>query len=421
MQLILYLLLGLFLLLSFRFSVWSYILRKRVRKKLSGLNLGPSENWTSELLTSKRQVTDPLADSVVQIIMDRKEEPEINHMFRSIVEDSEQLPDNAPYEVKNYFQTTSVLPEWADPDLITLGQQVYIRHGVWISILLTFKSLPECYACAKGAEVLYRTGRLNEQHGSLDTFSRRIAETAQFVFFSMKPKGLTLDGSGLRAIQKVRLIHAVIRYYIKKEGWDVAEFDEPINQEDMAGTLMAFSALVLEGFETLAIQLNPDEKEAYIHCWRVVGHIVGLDQDLIPDNYADALKLGHTVLKDQTKESEHSQVLMKALLDFTDSLSKPFFSKKTNVLMMRMMMGEELSNLLAVPEVSEMAAKKLQSRIRFVARMATWFDRSILLAWGMQLVAQFMLQLSINILTKSSIINFYLPRSLTKDWNTKKN
>ena len=141
---------------------------------------------------------------------------------------------------KTHFQKTSILPEWADEDLIALGQQVYIRHGVWISVLLTFKSLPECYACAKGAEVLFRTGRLNEQNGSLETFSRRIAETAQFVFFSMKPKGLSSDGKGLRATQKVRLIHAVIRYYIKQQGWDVAAYDEPINQEDMAGNAYGF-------------------------------------------------------------------------------------------------------------------------------------------------------------------------------------
>ncbi len=419
MDFIWYLLLGLLLFWSLRFAVWSQVLRSKAQKKLAGSNLTASERWTTEFLESKRQVTDPLADKVVLAIMEGKEKAEVNHLFQSIVHDDQQLPDGAPTEIKDYFRETSILPPWADQDLIALGQQVYIRHGVWISMLLTFKSLPECYACAKGAEVLFRTGRLNEENGSLNTFSRRIAETAQFVFFSMKPKGLSASGDGLRATQKVRLIHAVIRYYIKEAGWDAAAFDEPINQEDMAGTLMAFSALILEGFETLNIKLTTVEKEAYVHCWRVIGHIVGLNDDLIPHNYADGLKLGHAILNNQTTESAHSQQLMAALLDFTDQLSKPIFSKKTNTLMMRMMMGDQLSDLLAVPSASDESVRRLRSRLRLVARITNWLDRSLILAFISQFLAQIMLQVAINSLTKAKVINFYLPKSLTKDWNAK--
>ena len=417
MKFILLALFGLIVLWSLRFTLWSRNLRVKAKKKLSEVELNASDRWSDEFLESKRQVTDPLADSVVMSIMEGKEKADVNHLFQSIVHDGEKLPHDAPEEVKEYFRKTSILPEWADRDLIALGQQVYIRHGVWISVLLTFKSLPECYACAKGAEVLYRTGRLNEEDGSLTTFSRRIAETAQFVFYSLQPNGLSVNGSGLRATQKVRLIHAVIRYYIKKEGWDVAAFDEPINQEDMAGTLMAFSALILEGFETLEIELTEIEKEAYMHCWLVIGHIVGLDQDLIPHNYADGLKLGHTILRNQTKESAHSQKLMEALMDFTDSLSKPFFSKETNALMMRMMMGQELSDLLAVPAGDEEQINKLKKRLRRIARVSNWFDRSLVLGFVSQSTAKVMLQLAISSLTKAKVINFYLPKSLTKDWN----
>lgn len=419
MEFVLYLLIGLLLFWSLQFAIWSQVLRRRARSKLAGLSLSASKRWTPEFLESKRQLTDPLADKVVLAIMNGKEKAEVNHLFQSIVRDDEQLPDSAPEEIKEYFRQTSILPEWADQDLIALGQQVYIRHGVWISVLLTFKSLPECYACAKGAEVLFRTGRLNEEHGSLNTFSRRIAETAQFVFYSLKPKGLSERGNGLRATQKVRLIHAVIRYYIKKEGWDVAAFDEPINQEDMAGTLMAFSALILEGFETLGIELSTVEKEAYMHCWRVIGHVVGLNEDLIPHNYEDGLKLGHAILRDQTKESTHSQELMAALLDFTDQLSRPFFNKKTNSLMMRMMMGDDLSNLLAVPAAKAGSVGKLRNRLRLVSRVTNWFDRSLILAFISQFLAQIMLQVAISNLTKASVINFYLPKSLTKDWDAK--
>ena len=124
--------------------------------------------------------------------------------------------------------------------------------------------------------------------------------------------------------------------------------------------------------------------------------------------------------KNQTKKSAHSQKLMEALLDFTDGLSKPFFSKETNVLMMRMMMGQDLSNLLGVPSAQADHVNKLNRRLRRIARISNWFDRSLVLGFVSQFIAQIMLQFAISSLTKAKVINFYLPKSLTKDWNPAK-
>ena len=407
----------LFLAASAVFAIWYYRMKRRAAQKARPIEQAPLHQWTTEFLQSKRQRTDPVADDVVRKIINRGQTDQVNRLFSIIVDDDGSLPADLPVDVRNYFEQTAQLPPWADNDLIALGQQIYIRHGILISLLLSFKSLPECYACAKGAMVLFHTARLNEQNGSMDAYSRRIAETAQFVFYAMSPGGLSSRGRGIRAAQKVRLIHGVIRYYLREQGgWDAAQYDEPINQEDMAGTLMSFSALVLEGLQLLNVHLTDLEKEAYTHCWRVIGHIMGLDDDLLPNNATDALALGHAILDHQIAASEQGQSLMRALLDFLHKLAPPFISPETTIDMMRFTMGNDIADKLGVPPASLQDVEKLARKVRFVAEVGEVMDHTLLLAMLIQGVSKLVLQAQINYMDKNQGLDFYIPESLTKDW-----
>jgi hypothetical protein len=401
---------------SIRFIIKNRNIKNRSIQKLKTLNTQEISDWNQEKLNSKRMMMDPLADQTVATIMGKKEVSEINHLFESIVKDHSKIPDGAPPELREYFEKSAILPDWADPDLIALGQQIYLRHGFWIGLLLSYKSLPECYACARGAEVLHKTARLNEKNGSLDSYSRRIAETAQFVVFAMSPNGLDPKGKGLRATQKVRLIHAVVRYYLKQQNWDSEKYGEPINQEDLAGTLMSFSALIIEGLEVIGITFDPAELEAYIHCWRVIGHIAGLDDDLIPKNSADALRLGHSILDKEIGPSAHAQELIKALRDFQDTKSKHILGPESNIALMRLMMGNEISDLLAVEPISQEKIDLMQRKLKRITSIGEILDKSLVFSMVLQLITRLGLTLMLRTMTKDSIINFYLPKSLTQDW-----
>lgn len=415
---ILWLLLIAFVGFSIAFIIKNVTIKKRALEKLKTINTHEISDWNGDKLESKRSQMDPLADETVQTIMSKREEFKINHLFESIVKDRDQLPPDTPQELIDYFDKSAILPEWADPDLIALGQQIYLRHGIWIGLLLCYKSLPECYACARGAEVLHQTARLNEENGSLETYSRRIAETAQFVVFAMSPGGLGVRGKGLHSTQKVRLIHAVIRFFLKKHHFDTEKYSEPINQEDLAGTLMSFSALIIEGLEIIGIEFEPVELEAYIHCWRVVGHIVGLDDDMIPKNSADALKLGHSILDREMAPSDHAKELVRALRDFQDMKSKPILGKNSNVALMRLMMGNEVSDLLGVEPISQDKIDSMQRKIKRITWVGEILDKSLIFSMVLQFITKLGLTMMLRRMTSADIINFYLPTSLTRDWNS---
>lgn len=50
---------------------------------------------------------------------------------------------------------------------------------------------------------------------------------------------------------------------------------QPVNQEDMAGTLSSFSASVLHGLEWLGIKGSDEECQGYQHLWKYVGYYLG--------------------------------------------------------------------------------------------------------------------------------------------------
>jgi hypothetical protein len=118
-------------------------------------------------------------------------------------------------------------------------------------------------------------------------------------------------------IRKVRLIHAAIRHFIKQAGWDQEEFGEPVNQEDMALTLMTFSISLIDGLRQLGISEDEKRLEAYFQRWKVIGLMLGIDPDLIPHNMDHGRKLLDKVLSRQSGPSEEGKLLTGALIQFS--------------------------------------------------------------------------------------------------------
>ena len=85
---------------------------------------------------------------------------------------------------------------------------MFLRYGLTSFGILACASLPECYVLRDVAAVLGTTQRL-DAHAR-----RRIFETAMMVLAVMAEGGLAPGGGGIRVVQKVRLMHAAVRYLI---------------------------------------------------------------------------------------------------------------------------------------------------------------------------------------------------------------
>ncbi|SDM08138.1 hypothetical protein SAMN05421823_110104 [Catalinimonas alkaloidigena] len=391
--------------------------QRRLQTRIRKFQQRPLHDWSPAFLQSKRQRTDPVADGVIRAILENNQAHLINGLFAALVRNDSPLPTELPQEAHDYFALKGHLPPWADPDLIAVAERVYLEHGPLISLILNCKSLPESYACAKGAMVLHLTGRLNEQQGAMNAYSRRIVETAQFVVNVMSPGGLAPHGTGICTALKVRLIHATIRHFLHQQPeWDVALFDEPINQEDKAGTLMSFSALVLEGLALLGVRLSPLEEEAFQHAWCVVGYFMGVDDDLLPNNVADARKLGHAILDHQMQESEHGKALTSALIRFNEEVSREPGLSGVFHEMLYFMMGKRLASLLGVQTDPSQETQVRRRVLALVGDVERLVHSSRLMEVLAEEMSKLLLHGMLHHMNHHQPIRFYLPESLKKDW-----
>ena len=287
--------------------------------------------WSDQLLDQMREKGDPLADKTVHILFSDGEIEHVNRLLVNLIENDQLPPEDLPPVVREYFEKSALLPSWADPKLIERGEHFFMGYGMMALPLLACSSLPEAYSIGDGVQVLALTQRL-ERH-----VYRRITETTQMVIDVMSPGGLEPNGRGILTAQKVRLMHAAIRHLILHERSNGAaetpsgnfagtlvnftwkeEWGLPINQEYMAGTLMTFSYVILKGIRDFAVELQPEDEEAYFHCWNVVGHILGVKEELLVWTMDEAKGLYDRIAQRGRRQTPEGIELTKSLVRYME-------------------------------------------------------------------------------------------------------
>ncbi|MCR9054759.1 MAG: oxygenase MpaB family protein [Phaeodactylibacter xiamenensis] len=277
-----------------------------------------STTWNAEFLDQMRQTADPLADQAVAHLVTTEGREAAQRLFDLLIRRIEMPLDELPPSLKDYWEATQQLPDWVDSRRVEAAHGLFRDHGPKFLLFLYYKSLPLLYCCKNGAQVLVQTSRLAHNREDITIFTRRIAETGQFLIDVMTDGGLQPGKTGIQSIQKVRLIHAAIRHFIPPERWDTERLGMPINQEDLAVTLMTFSVAVADGLEQFGIPEPTERLESYLHCWKGIGALLGIDERLLPTDLASARTLLETILKRQAAPSEAGQLLTKALVEFAE-------------------------------------------------------------------------------------------------------
>jgi hypothetical protein len=207
-------------------------------------------------------------------------------------------------------------------------------------------SLPQAYAAARGAHVIIQT------QGMTRHVKQRIFETAQFLFDAMDVGALEPTGRGVRTIQKMRLMHAAVRHLLLTRAapaWDVGRYGQPINQEDLAGTLMTFSVVTLDALQKLKVPVSPAEADAWLHTWKVVGVLLGVREELLPVDVADGEQLMEAIRDRQWESSGDGVALGSALVGLMQSYFPGALFDGLPVALIRTLSGDHCADLLRLP------------------------------------------------------------------------
>lgn len=269
-------------------------------------------NTSPEFLNQNRLIGDPLADNLVKQLFDKKEQA---NFYKILQMDAAAIMDAEDSELKSFLMDVRPLPQWFDAERILKGQKFYRKFAMPIMTLLGGLSLPYCYAASPGNKALYLSDKMRKSPG------KRLVDTADFIILVSTAQNISENKNAQIGINKLRLIHAIARYYILNSGNWSMEWGIPINQEDMAGTNLAFSYIIVSGLQKSGYMITEREKENFLALWRYIGYQLHIQDELLPFTLKEAELLEKTIRKRHFKESEEGFTLAKELITYYRSMT----------------------------------------------------------------------------------------------------
>ncbi|MFB8003787.1 oxygenase MpaB family protein [Nocardia sp. NPDC056000] len=285
-------------------------------RKIAGLDLisarlgvcAPSaDEWATlgaDLLVGDEPM-DRLLDWMAEVGLERT-----RPMFdRAVRLGIDQVPE-APEPLREFFARIEQEPEWVDHDMLRRGAWVYRSGGVDGVYLARDVAFLGGYLASGFNRTLLRTGAL--ERGP----ARRFAETLQWALDVTSENGMHERGPGYRSTIHVRLIHSFVRRHVAAmPDWETREWGIPINQTDMAATLVG--SLMVPVLVGMAMGIVPRraDLEAAAHLTRYVGWLMGVQDDLLPKSFQDSVRILRLTLAAITNPDETSSRLARPLAD----------------------------------------------------------------------------------------------------------
>lgn len=311
----------------------------------------PTRSFPDELLTRYRQQGDAPADAVVAAIAETTGREGIGTLMQWLADTGNVSLAEQPQVVQHFFAAYAKLPTWADPARMKRGMAFFKKHAGLIGLCLGTYSLPYTYLGADGVQLLWLTERIKN-----DT-ARRLQETGEWVFAVNEAKNwIDLPERAILYTLKIRLIHAGARWFGLQSGrWNM-NWGMPVNQEDMAGTSLSFSYVVLRGLRKLGTRMTEQEEEDYLHHINVVGWLNGVADELIPHNLREAYHLDRAISNRQFRASDAGAGLTHSLLKAIAELAGNGGGSAESVRnlaagQMRFFLGNDHADALGIPAV----------------------------------------------------------------------
>lgn len=235
-----------------------------------------AEHKTPSELNEWRKQGDSIIDRFFQIYGEQLRDGDDTY------EKIHQLVDDQQCSIDSLVQFGEKIrerPIWFNRDEIQRGQNFFLRYGPQTLTSIFNYTLILGYGFQQLNDVLLKTEYLSSS--DLRSTFRRLVETLQMIATAVCGDVDDFDQTFSDVI-RVRLLHGMVRYKIVKH-YHQQQFHNneiPINQEDQLVTLLGFSFSVLHCMEErMNILVTDEDKHAYLHLWRYIGWLIGIDDE----------------------------------------------------------------------------------------------------------------------------------------------
>ncbi|BBY81529.1 DUF2236 domain-containing protein [Mycolicibacterium pulveris] len=228
---------------------------------------------------------------------------------RALAQGIDSVPE-APAPLREFFEQVETVPAWVDRATLQRGQRALRRGGADGMYIARDVSLLGGYQFSGFNKTLLRTGALEK--GS----NKRFAETMQWAMDVIAEGGLEVFGSGYQATLRVRFIHSLVRRHVgAMPDWRADEWGVPVNQTDMAATLVGALVAPAVGVAGMGILLRPKDYEAIAHLTRYVGWLMGVEDEWLPRDFRDSIRVLYHTLGALAEPDESSKQLAMPMVD----------------------------------------------------------------------------------------------------------
>lgn len=274
---------------------------------------------------------------------------EIEHYIRNGVSETDTVPES----VKKLFSQTQKVPDWLDYNLLKSGAELCMRSN--LDSLISLRD----YCLIGGYDYAYLNKPLIVTEALKKGAVKRLSETLDFWVNATRYNALEVHAKGYEFAIKTRLIHSYARLSIKKhyKDWDSENWGEPINSWDMMATYIGFSLVFLHSLKKLGNRFSAEEEQGIFHLWKYVGYLLGIPEQLLPDDKKQATEYFYLWTSVQPTSDKDSVLLAHSLLD--ESLENPIlkfeFQRKNlrylHICCTWFLLDDEVCKRLQIPDV----------------------------------------------------------------------
>ncbi|MET3530195.1 DUF2236 domain-containing protein [Chryseobacterium flavum] len=274
---------------------------------------------------------------------------EIEHYIRNGISEKDEVPES----VKKLFFQLQKVPDWLDHNLLKSGAELCMRSN--LDSLISLRD----YCLIGGYDYAYLNKPLIATEALKKGAVKRLSETLDFWVNVTRYNALDRHAKGYEFAIKTRLIHSYARRSIKKhyKEWDTENWGEPINSWDMMATYIGFSLVFLHSLKKLGNTFSPEEEQGIFHLWKYVGYLLGIPEQLLPDNKKQATEYFYLWTSIQPPSDKDSVLLAHSLLN--ESLENPIlkfeFQRKNlrylHICCTWFLLDDEVCKRLHIPEV----------------------------------------------------------------------
>lgn len=296
---------------------------------------------------------DEAGDEVVKDIYFTKKFQEASKEIEQYIRNGISGNGPIPESVKKLFTQTQHIPEWLDHNLLKSGAELCMRAN--IDSLISLRD----YCLMGGYDYAYLNKPLIVTEALKKGAVKRLSETLDFWVNATRYNALEIHAKGYEFAIKTRLIHSYARLSIKKhyKDWDTENWGEPINSWDMMATYIGFSLVFLHSLKKLGNTFSEDEEKGLFHLWKYVGYLLGIPENLMPDNKKQATEYFHLWTSVQPSSDKDSVLLAHSLLN--ESLENPIlkfqFQRKNlrylHICCTWFLLDDEVCKRLQIPDV----------------------------------------------------------------------